>query len=282
MKIYLAGCGKIGTRLGYCLQNDGHQVIGLKRTPKDLGFSTLSIDLSNQLAVQALPKDAEVIIFMVTPPDYTEVDYKHVYDTILNNLIDFSKQHSAPPLFLLVSSTSLYGQQKGQWVNEDSTTKPRKFNGQWILQGEKNLRQQLSNSLCVRFSGIYATHRARLIKTALSGKPIQQNPPLWTNRLHEDDCVNVLYFLIKQYQSKIPLDKIYLVSDNTPVSSYDIIQFICQRMGKPHPKISTENISYQQNKRCDNTRIKRLGYRFIYPTYQIGYRAILDDIATQL
>ncbi len=110
----------------------------------------------------------------------------------------------------------------------------------------------------------------------LSGTPIQQTPPLWTNRIHETDCIGVLYFLIKYYQAGEALDKVYLVSDDTPVSQYDIGTYIAQLLQQPPPPIKTDNLSQRCNKRCDNSRIKALGYRFQYPTYQRGYAQVIS------
>lgn len=278
MKIYLAGCGKIGQRLGAALQADGHEPVGLKRQYTNMDFPIIPVDLSSKSATQTLPMDADIILFTVTPSHYDETRYAQVYDTILGNVIDWAAQHTVPPLVILVSSTSVYGQQNGEWVNENSTTEPTLFSGWWILFGEQQLRQRLQNTLTVRFSGIYGKQRTRLIQKALSGKPIQKKPPLWTNRIHETDCVGVLQFLINRYHAGRELETLYLVSDDTPVTQYDICAYICEALNNPPPPVKTKVTSTQLNKRCDNTRIKALGYCFHYPDYQSGYEQIVNTI----
>lgn len=86
MKIYLAGCGKIGQRLGTLLQKDGHQVVGLKRHQADFDFPVMTVDLSDRDAIATLPLDADVIIFTVTPSEFSEHGYATVYDKVLGNV----------------------------------------------------------------------------------------------------------------------------------------------------------------------------------------------------
>lgn len=281
MKIYLCGCGKIGQRLGKRLQQVPHAVVGLKRSVvADFDFPVIAVDLSDAAAVNTLPTDADILVFTVTPSDYSEQGYQRVYDTLLGNVIDWANRHAKPPLLLLVSSTGVYGQQDGSWVDEESETQPTRYSGRWLLHGEQQLQKRLKNTLIVRFSGIYGDGRRRLIDKAISGQAIQQIPPMWTNRIHESDCVGALYFLIEAYQQAAQqgraLDKCYLVSDDYPVGQYDVCAFICEQLGKPVPPVKVDKLSTQCNKRCDNRRIKALGYTLQYPDYRSGYPAVIQ------
>lgn len=275
MKIYLAGCGQIGKRLGKMLQGDGCQVVGLKRHQADFDFPVMALDLADKVAVNALPCDADAIIFTVTPSEYTEAGYAMVYDDILTQVIDWATRHQQQPLVLLVSSTGVYGQQNGEWVNEDSETQPSSFSGREILAGERRLRQRLQRTLTVRFSGIYGTNRTRLIQQASSGQAIQQSPTIWTNRIHEEDCVGILHFLLRQVQADHELAPIYLASDDCPVGKYEVSAFICETLGHTPPPVKKQDLNQQYNKRCDNQRIKSLGYRFRYQDYRQGYAAVI-------
>lgn len=275
MRIYLAGCGKIGLRLGSQLAANGQQVMGWKRQAIAADFPIHPIDLQDAAAVQQLTPDADIIVFTVTPSEFSDSGYRQVYETILEHVIDFAKRHKQPPLVILVSSTGVYGQQNGEWVNEDSPTEPSGFSGRWVLRGEQRLREQLDSTLSVRFSGIYGEGRTRLIRQAYAQQSIQKSPPIWTNRIHESDCVAALYFLIQQVIQGQRLDSVYLVSDDMPVSSYEVRLFICQQLGLPLPPEKTTNLSDNTNKRCDNQRIKQLGFTLRYPSYQSGYSEII-------
>lgn len=280
MKVYLCGCGKIGRRLGEKLQQEQYTAKGLKRSAADFTFPVTTLDLSDAAAIDTLPADADIIVFTVTPSDYSDQGYRQVYETILSNVIDWAQRHREPPLLLLVSSTGVYGQQDGGWVDENSETLPTGYSGRWLLYGETLLQERLQKTLIVRFSGIYGAGRTRLINRAISGQAIQQNPSIWTNRIHESDCVGALQFLIDAYRQGRALDKCYLVSDDCPVAQYEVSKFICEQLGKPTPPVKTDNLSKQYNKRCNNHRIKALGYTLQYPDYRSGYAAVLAAYAT--
>lgn len=279
MKILLAGCGQLGLQLGQQLQASGDEVIGVKRTDSPTSFPLLLADLSDSNALANQTPDYDVIVFSVTPSDRTDTAYRHVYTDVLSNVVAFAKRHSTPPLIIFTSSTSVYGQQNGEWVDENSPTEPTNFSGKWVLHGEKYLQQHWGNHLIVRFSGIYGEHRRGLIDYAIGGKPIQKTPTVWTNRIHEADCIGSLLFLINRYRcgtdNNKPLEKCYLVSDNQPIGRYEVCAFICQLLGQPLTPIADDNLTDNLNKRCDNSKIISLGYRFIYPTFQAGYRSVL-------
>ncbi len=245
IKILLAGCGQLGLALGQQLQKNGDKVVGIKRHAVAASFPLHLADLSDTAALAEQTPDYDVIVFSATPSCYEENAYRHIYTTLLTNVVNFAKRHSSPPLIIFTSATSVYGQQNGEKVDENSPTEPTNFSGQWILHGEQYLQ--------VRFSGIYGEHRRWLIDRALSGQPMQKTPPLWTNRIHDADCVGSLYFLINAYRQKQALESVYLVSDNQP----------------------------NCNKRCDNSKIKSLGYNLLYPTFKQGYRMILSHVLRQ-
>ncbi len=276
MKILLAGCGQLGLQLGQQLQSSGDEVIGVKRTDVPANFPLLLADLSDADALTNQTPDYNVIVFSVTPSKRTDMAYRQVYSDILQNVVAFAKRHSAPPLMIFTSSTSVYAQQNGKWVDENSPTEPTNFNGKWVLHGEQYLQQHWENYLIIRFSGIYGENRRGLIHYAISGRAIQKTPTVWTNRIHESDCVGSLAFLINSYRCGKSLERCYLVSDNQPIGRYEVCEFICQLLDKPPPPIA-DNFTDSYNKRCDNQKINSLGYRFIYPTFKEGYRSILKN-----
>lgn len=275
MKILLAGCGQLGRQLGQQLQDNGDEVVGIKRHATPTLFTLRLADLSDEKALPEETPDYDVIVFSVTPSSREESAYQQVYQTILPHVVSFAQRHQRPPLFIFISSTGVYGQQNGEWVNEKSPTEPEHYSGKWVLFGEQYLQQHLDNYIIVRFSGIYGDNRRWLINQAISGKAIQKSPPIWTNRIHEADCVGSLAFLINAYRQGQALDNLYLISDDTPVSRYEVCAFICQLSGQPLPHVEHQKLTDKCNKRCDNSKIKSLGYDFIYPTFEHGYRAIL-------
>ncbi len=89
----------------------------------------LKIDLNEVEELKTLDKNYDIVRLTATPDERSEYAYQKVLIRGLENLISQLSQQQKTPLFILISSTSVYGQNEGQWVNESSDTKPKKFNG---------------------------------------------------------------------------------------------------------------------------------------------------------
>ena len=272
-KILIAGCGDIGTAAGRLLAADGHDVAGLKRRPPATADSIeyIQADLSRADDLQSVDTDVDLALYILSPGGRTEDAYRRVFEHGVNNLLGvFSKKLSAAR-FLFVSSTSVYGQRQGEWVDEASATQPAGMNGRILLQAEKAFLAHSSGNCIVRFSGIYGRGRSWLVKDAARGGDVQYSPPYYTNRIHRDDCVAVLHYLSTRLLAGDRLSPIYLASDDDPAAKWDVYDFLADPMGLPPPGKAVLPAGSDQNKRCRNTRLKRLGYELIYSSYREGY-----------
>ena len=215
-KVLIVGCGDIGLGLAKVLISQGHQVSAIKRKPlvEDLsGLSLFYADIAVANELDSLPTDFDQIYVILTPDNRDEKSYLRIYqqgiDKLLGHFVgagdcnteklqkENSNRKSSSPHWIFVSSTSVYGQNAGEWVDEDSPTKPLTFNGKILLQAEQRILAAGSNNTIVRFSGIYGPGRDGLIKRVESGVPIQYSPPYYTNRIHRDDCIGVLAWLLE-------------------------------------------------------------------------------------
>jgi len=277
LKILLAGCGDIGSALGVRLMAQGHDVIGLKRRPPEISGSIryFAGDVCNAASLDHLANDIDLIVYTVTPDRRDPEAYQAVYERGLQTLLDkFAQQHNTPQWFF-VSSTSVYGHNDGSWVDETSETLPEAHNGQILLAAERLIMKQSSKNLVIRFSGIYGPGRTRLLEIAKRGKEIQHTPPYYTNRIHRDDCVGVLLYVLQQKLAGTKLEPCYLASDDEPVPMWEVISWLARELDFEQPRKRNEDPNAPQNKRCCNKRIKALGYRFEYPGYRDGYRKIV-------
>ncbi len=276
MKVLIAGCGQLGQELGEVLYSDGYEVTGIKRSPTPTLFPMINLDLQSESGLSALPAHFDALIFSVTPDSRDESAYQATYESILNKAIEFAASHAKPPLFIFLSSTGVYGQNKGEWVDEDSPTEPTSYSGKWILYGEEQVKRRLEKPLIIRFSGIYNKHRRWLIDKAMSKSPIQKHPKIWTNRIHQSDCVGILKLALDRHREGYPLQQCYLASDDTPAELYEVVSFIAEKLNRADAVTTASHLSSQQNKRCSNSHIKKLGYEFLYPSFREGYGEILQ------
>jgi nucleoside-diphosphate-sugar epimerase len=272
--IVIVGCGDLGTRLAHVLSDKGHQVTGLKRHPPshDDRIRYMAADIASGTGLDAMDMNFDQLFFIVTPDGRSESDYRAVYETGLNNLL--AKLPECPWIF--VSSTSVYAQALGEWVDEDSPAEPQTVTSQLIRKAEQRLIESNPDNVIVRFSGIYGPGRESLLKMAAQSPAIQKEPPYFTNRIHQQDCVGVLAFLLEQRLTGRKLEPCYLASDDDPAPLWDVISWLAERMHCPPPVAKVVGTDAVMNKRCSNRRLKDLGYQFRYPDFTKGYVELID------
>ncbi len=254
-------------------------IIRLRRHPptEKMGIRFIAADLTNPAELAELETDFDQIFFLAAPKQHDLPGYRDVYDYGLKNLLyRFSKsRHNSH--WISVSSTSVYGQVDGEWVDEDSLTEPRKYNGQLQLLSEERVLSENKSNLVIRFAGIYGPGRKRMISIASKGNPIQFKPPYYTNRIHKDDCISVLIFLFEKRVDGKKLHSHYLASDDEAAPIWDVISWLAKQLKCRQPEIKQADKDASQNKRCCNKRLKELGYRFQYPTYREGYPQLIRE-----
>ncbi|HVL00645.1 MAG TPA: hypothetical protein VM553_12575, partial [Dongiaceae bacterium] len=108
-----------------------------------------------------------------------------------------------------------------------------------------------------------------------AGCNVQSLPPKYTNRIHQDDCVGVLQFLLEQSEAGATLADCYLGVDDDPASEETVCGWLANYLQAPAPVLTTASADASQNKRCRNDRLRGLGYRFRYSDFRAGYAAQL-------
>jgi hypothetical protein len=103
----------------------------------------------------------------------------------------------------------------------------------------------------------------------------REGPPLYTNRIHRDDCAGALQHLMTLPQP----DAVYLGVDHEPADYCDVLRWLAVQLGAPPPQVEAmsggDGRRHRTNKRCRNAKLVASGYVFRYPTYREGYTALL-------
>jgi nucleoside-diphosphate-sugar epimerase len=278
-KILIAGCGDIGLGVAEELIEAGHHVTGLRRSPPASTSDSLVFlpaDLTDRQTLCGLEDQFDLVVFMPSPDTRTEEAYTALYRHGLQTLM----KTIPSARWLQVSSTSVYGQQRGEWVDENSETSSENFRSRLLLEAENIVHRQGDNNVVVRFAGIYGPSRYWLIRQLLSGKPIQYDPPNYTNRIHRHDAVGVLSMLVKKMLAGESLPSTILASDGVPVPLHEVLGWIASEMKLPAPEKITV-LAGAQNKRCDIRLLRRLGYAFRYRDYREGYAEVIRSYLKQ-
>jgi nucleoside-diphosphate-sugar epimerase len=284
-RIVIAGCGDVGSAAGLLLANDGHEVFGIRRRIGNApsAITMLAADLCDEQALQSLPADVEVLIYAAAADSFDDAAYERAYVTGLRTVLGVLSGSSLRRV-LFVSSTSVYAQDDGDWVNEHSLTQPSGFSGQRLLQAEAVAADSEASSSVVRFGGIYGPGRTRLLEQVRAGATCQDDPVQWTNRIHRDDCAGVLRHLTHMQAPQ----SLYIGVDSDPAAQCEVMQWLAQQMNAATPVLSSElqksAVTGQplrqrrgSNKRCSNQRLLDSGFSFKYPGYRQGYAALLNS-----
>ncbi|MGB5706895.1 MAG: SDR family oxidoreductase [Arenicellales bacterium] len=278
-RILIVGCGRLGRPLGNLLANLGHEVVGIRRSPPPGSpdrINWLSMDITKTETFRLLPADFQQIIIILTPASRSPQGYKEIYQQGLKNLLGHFQQCQYSPAYIFVSATSVYAQQQGQWVNETSETLPLSYNGKSLLDAENQVMRFSERALVIRFSGIYGAERTRLIQKLEKPVEIQQTPSVYTNRIHQDDCVGVLQHLAIKQLAGEKLYPVYLATDYDSATKFEMMKWLAAEAGlvAPIPLVAADDAP--RNKRCCNKRLVESGYQFKYRGFKDGYRAMLD------
>lgn len=272
-RVLIAGCGDLGTEVGLRLTAAGHEVHGLRRDPTVLpdAIRPAAGDLTSDDGLSALPPGLTDIVHTPTAGGRDPARYAAVYRDGLARLLDHaSRDGHRPRRVLFVSSTTVYGDAGGAWVDEDTPTAPATATGEQIEATERLLLGADVPGVVLRLAGIYGPGRTRLIDQVARGEAVRPDPPQHANRIHRDDAARAVVHLLDLPEVR----PVYLGVDHAPVDRGEVISFLAAELGRDEPPAGPAT-SRGGDKRCRNDRLVASGFTFTYPTYREGYRAVL-------
>ncbi|MEO1889144.1 MAG: sugar nucleotide-binding protein [Cycloclasticus sp.] len=276
-KILIIGCGDIGGAVASQLHDEGHQVTGLKRSLQDdlSGMSFIQADITKAEDRSNLPTDFEQVIYILSPSGGSITAYDAVFKVGVDNVLAWFKLQKENVAFTFVSSSRVYGQNKGEWLNESSTTEPTDERGKILLEAENKFLDFNKQTTIVRFSGIYG-RSDYFINQLRKGADIQKEPPYYTNRIHRDDCIRALNFLINKKANRDVLQSIYLATDSDPASKWEVAAFLANTLSLPTQTAIYLEKNVDRNKRLENNQLLDEGFEFKFKSYKDGYNKFFD------
>ena len=278
-RVLIVGCGDIGIPLGLQLADKGHAVWGLRRSSQlPEPINTLNADVTDAASLTCLAElPFDYVVVTLTPGEFSDQRYRAVYVEGLANVIEALNAPQAIKRLLFISSTSVYHQGGGQWVDESSAAEPKTFSGQRLLEAEQVAASSGIPHCVIRFAGIYGPGRRRLIEQVKAKQGCPPSPPLFTNRIHRDDCVGFLAHLIMMDAQQQALATCYIGVDNEPVTLWDVKCWLAEQLGIDPNTLDNGGETRRSSKRCSNARLLATGYTLRYTGYQQGYGQLLTD-----
>jgi nucleoside-diphosphate-sugar epimerase len=276
--VLLAGCGDLGTEAGLRFAALGHRVVGWRRSPEKLpaAIEGVAADLSSA-GLPAIPADTTAVVVAVAADSPTEAAYRAAYVDGLAHVMDALERDGVTPRrVLFVSSTAVYGDAGGGWVDERTTPEPGSFSGRVIRAAEDLLLSRLrgtgSAPVVLRLGGIYGPGRTRLIDQVRTGTAVIPDEPRYTNRIHRDDAAAAIVHLATMDSVPSP---VYVGVDNDPAELGEVLRFLAAEMGYPEPPVGPAGEARGGNKRVSNALLRGTGFEFAYPSFREGYREVL-------
>ncbi len=271
MHVHLIGSGDLGTAVGLASMARGDSALALRRTPalSPAGLPTQALDYTDASAVAALAcEPADMTLLTPTPAGRDEAGYRTGYLRPVENLL--AAWSDGPPRSLLyVSSTRVYGDTGGDWVDESTPLHPADGPAEVLAEAERLLLESRHAVSVVRFSGIYGRLPSRLLERIRGGQIVSAEPLYYSNRIHRDDCVGFLLHLM----SLAAREPVYLASDDHPTPLHEVESWLAKQLGVAEP--AAVIAPPRTSRRCRNNGLKRSGYVLRYPDYRAGYSAMM-------
>jgi nucleoside-diphosphate-sugar epimerase len=290
MKVGILGCGYIGIELGKQLQ-DRHEVVGVRRsesgceTIEAAGFEAVQADVTDDESLSAVP-NIDWLVFAASSGGRGAEAAREVYVDGLTTAIDhFWARDSAPERLVYTSSTGVYGDHDGEWVDETTPLDPQTEKTRVLAEAERVARERPTeyggHGTVARFAGLYGPDRYRLSRY-LEG-PVTAG---YLNMVHQDDAAGAVRYLLETDCR----EEVVLVVDDEPVEKWAFADWLAEQADVEFPpkqtteeRLADPDLSetakrrIQTSKRCSNDRLRELGYEFAYPTFRDGYRAAIEE-----
>ncbi len=273
-QVLLAGCGDLGLRVARRLRERGDAVCALRRQPpaagKD-GIEWLRADLTRLDSLRALPPGITQLVYLPTPDRRDPDTYRATFVEGLRHLLAVLGESSLRRV-LFVSSSAVYGDHHGDWVDEDTPAAPPGFNGATLLEAERLLATQPVQSVVLRLAGLYGPGRLQLLDRLRAGAAsAPRGVPHWANRIHIDDAAAAIAHLL-QLADPPPL---CLGVDSTPLPLDVLYDHLARLIDAPRAPDGPSPAGIG-SKRLSNARLLASGFVPRWPDARAGYAALVQ------
>lgn len=281
-QLWIMGCGDIGRRLAQLYQSEGRQAIGWVRSEGSLlagqqqGIRLRTGDLDAGCFFPRNVFEAADVFWFVPPPPQGMEDIR------LRRFL--LAVQGAPKRVVLISTTGVYGDCGGRWIDENEPLKPLAGRAVRRVDAETALREwgekYGSPWVILRVPGIYAQDRLPLSRLQRGEPVLEAAQAPWTNRIHADD----LAMVAKKAMAMAPVNSVYNATDGHPSTMTDYFNQVADFAGLPRPPqvtmaeakttMSQGMLSYlAESRRIGNEKLLReLDIHLQYPSLQTALK----------
>jgi len=231
MNTWIIGCGDIGRRVAVLYPNEAIQAVVRSQTSIDackrVNIRANQIDLgASYKLISDQFKDANIFYF-APPPAAGKTD--PLLKTFLETVTHLPKR------IVLISTTGVYGDSQGEWIDEETTTNPKADRAHRRLSAEQSLeswaKTYCKEYMILRVPGIYAQDRLPLARLKKGLAVVNTDEAGWTNRIHADDLAQAC----KAAMTCLSANQIINVTDGNPSSMTDYFNRVADYANLPRP-----------------------------------------------
>lgn len=269
MNIAIIGCGYIGSSVAEHFSKLGHHVTTTTRSTKrldrlkDISHKSLILHGKDENEIELLIQENDVLILTVAAdsPD----QYEDAYLTTAQSIRYAATASHYPKTLIYTSSSSVYGDHHGRWVDEQSELLNKSEEGQILIDTEKTLLslKEFGWNVCIfRLSEIYGPGRDLLSRFKnIEGRKLPGKGQNYTNMVHKEDIVGGVIYALNHR-----LEGIFNLTDDDHPKRMEFYDMIAQEHNLPKVEWDPSLLQlHSGNKRISNHKMKASGYFFTKP-----------------
>jgi len=276
--VLIVGCGDVGSRLATQLLDNDWLVYGLRRSVDRLPDGVIGVagDLFDAACPAQWPKgQIDYLVYSTAATTHDEAGYQAAYVEGLKHTLGWlEKNGQRPKRLLFVSSSGVYGQKDGEWIDETSPAEATSYSGRIMRQAEQVALDSGIPASVVRLTGIYGPGREWMLSQGREGYRVAVDPPLYGIRIHADDAGGLVAFLLNADRHGKTLEDCYIGVDDAPAPLAQVVDWLREQLGVTE-WAAEASVRRAGSKRCSNARARALGWEPRYPSYREGYGEIL-------
>ena len=291
--ILIIGCGDIGRRVAKLECASGNAVIALARSQStvsrltSLDVTAIMGDLDRPESLATLSAIRVSTLYYFAPPPSHGCD-----DPRLPAALKALNPVHPPTQIVYISTTGVYGDCSGAWIDETHAINPRTDRAQRRVAAENRLREWSDETgaahVVLRVPGIYGPGRLPAERIRQGVPVVREAESPWSNRIHSEDLAQACYVAARRGTP----GRIYNISDGHPSTMTDYFFKVADQLGFPRPpEITLEQakqslgpgiLSFlEESRRIDNRRMREeLGIALQYPDLARGLPACSEEQAS--
>ena len=282
MNRLIFGCGYLGLRVAHRWLNAGDKVYSITRSRpravamKSLGMIPIVADIINLESIPELPV-VDTVLFAVGFDRTLEMDIQQFHLTCLKHVVERISEPISQ--FIYVSSTGVYGDSNGQWIDEDFPATPNRIGGQACLDAEQLLAASRfgGQSTRLRFAGIYGPGRIPNLKRIESRLWEKLSPAGYVNLIHVQDGARI----IEQVSNQPATGEVYNVCDGHPAPRREFYETVAQSFGvrtipwRKTPLTPGESTRIHSKRVMNQKLVEKYRVTFEFEDYRSGIASAL-------